>query len=116
MAGHTPGPWRVEVSSDGWDGVTTEIVGANDETVLCAWGYDAYGLEWGQHRDDAQEQCGVPDARLIAAAPELATAMTVAQIDHVFDVLTRVVPMWDQTPSALQRLRAAVVKATGDGQ
>lgn len=72
-AKHTPGPWRVEVTSDGWDGKTTHIVGGDGMSVLSGWGYDAWGLSWGASSAEStvEENAVNPDACLIAAAPDL---------------------------------------------
>jgi hypothetical protein len=77
MSKHTPGPWKVAITSDGWDGETTCIEGANGESVVLGWGYDASGLAWGQSaiNSTAEDDQRCPDACLISAAPTLLYAL-----------------------------------------
>jgi len=70
----TPGPWEWRVVSDGWDGQTSALYG-RDRMVLIGWGYDACGIYFGQEAKSVESEPDLPDARLIAAAPDLYAAL-----------------------------------------
>lgn len=123
MSKHTPGPWEWTPIEDGWTNCgptlrSVEMGKAWDEywgpdgngtgrkhedepptpTVLSAWGHDAWGI-------DVEEA----DARLIAAAPELLTALRdmVAWVDT--PIAEQANPGW--ISGAVSRALAAIAKA-----
>lgn len=111
-AKHTPGPWRVEVTSDGWDGKTTHIVGGDGMSVLSGWGYDASGLSWGASSAEStvEENAVNPDACLIAAAPDMLAALKAQEAADNADPKLD----WKALDDLAERLRiAAIAKAEG---
>lgn len=117
---HTPGPWQLEirprtdkpwtcfshVSSDKWGELAVVVTAMEDEEELSTE--------------------GVANARLIAAAPELLEALIGAQ-KAVISAYSQAHAEWQNADKRAERLdaqvqswretaRAAIAKATGDGQ
>ena len=61
MSAHTPGPWRLVVSSRSWQNPFQ--IERSDGACLFSFGESPF------------HECGEADARLIAAAPELLAAL-----------------------------------------
>ena len=99
MSGHTPGPWAVGFS-DGSGVDEGAYIVARDSTVVVRGGNPQGDLEFGVQLE--------PDARLIAAAPEL------------LDVIQEILDYSGGANSALddeyvvERARAVVAKAKGE--
>ena len=85
MMGHTPGPWRLLQAADGW------------------WHLMANGLDVTAEK----LRCTIPDANLIAAAPELLAALRAVSSRHSH-IETADMPDW------LQQVEDAISKAEGD--
>ena len=124
MSAHTPGPWEVVVVSDGWDGKTTAIVNEAGDHILSGLGYDACGLSWGQSKLEMtpEEECQLPDAHLIAAAPEMYEALKEMAIWYGSENHSFRCPVstegWDATCNCKVaemdvRVNAALAKAEG---
>jgi len=94
MSEHTPGPWTVHASDPEIDGEYPWWVGVDERSAFVA------------------DVLGEADARLIAAAPELLTAL---------EVIARPPYQWDSDESRdtkevrrrIQIARAAIAKAKG---
>ena len=108
LAGHTPGPWHAEVR----DGELNEWVVLDDEGVeICTSRnpYDGYDLAVSYAR---QSDCPLePHARLLAAAPDLLTALRSARgiIESLDDGGGRA----DEIILVREQIRDAIAKATG---
>lgn len=94
----TPGPWHWHNPAPGaqWGHLGPDLIGADETVILSSSGYDADRL------DISSES----DARLIAAAPDMLTAL-----QHLFELYGDK----DKTESwsAWDYARAAIEKATG---
>lgn len=99
MSKHTKGPWMLSPN--------------NDEAVVTAVG-SFYWLSW-SHLPHQHEQYGIDpkaDARLIAAAPELLSALIRLEAELTED---RYGPYYEPSPyENLGLARAAILKATGE--
>ena len=84
---HTPGPWRVEIESNGYMSV-------------CADGLIA--------DLDYKSENAIADARMIAACPEMLDALA-----HIEWAVTGFGDFEAQYPEAIAAVRAAITKATG---
>ena len=88
MSKHTPGPWTIRESA-----THVTVVGADNETIF---------------HDDKRIPRVMSDARLVAAAPELFTALE--KILHVTDEADLV---HDDQREAFVFAKYAIAKATG---
>lgn len=105
-ASHTPGPWAYSTSHEGWS-YAINIHQAEDATYTPDWSDVAFKTCQGERRE-IQEA----NARLIAAAPELLEALEEAR--------TGLLWYRDRNPGqsdgsddeAMERIVAAIAKAT----
>lgn len=65
MAAHTPGPWKVECRFSNGCEITPRIICEPDADRECGWIADLIGAPYLGHEST------LPNAQLIAAAPEL---------------------------------------------
>jgi len=134
---HTPGPWRWEINVKGYQ---LQLCGGTprfDKTVLnfIRWGMGsatarfrteinlmspandfAEVVQGREHHAEWFQTINHPDARLIAAAPELLEALNdlLVWADWHSD-RHRSVSMDEPNTGALEKARAAIAKATGEG-
>jgi hypothetical protein len=117
---HTPGPWRYEA---GGGHAYNRIVGA-DSVQVSGWPEPINGVSNASYSDRICENLGdinlpgpAANARLIAAAPEMYEALCAALPLLEFEVETRGDSDSDYefpARSALDAVRAAIAKATGE--
>lgn len=88
---HTPGPWEAESFADGWN----------------VWPISRKKPDGGAVAYD----CTEPDARLIAAAPELLAALQMGYADTMDYI--RLNNLGGENNHWLVQARAAIAKATG---
>lgn len=108
MAGFTPGPWVIECDP---------VVPMNDQFVPAGWS-GVTGSNWHNFAlvvtrmegDEADSKVGLANARLIAAAPDLYEALT-----DLFEEV-KFSDVYDANPALVDRVRAALAKATGAEQ
>lgn len=94
---HTPGPWRVVESIDGYFAGRKTTVKAGNLRVLSPW----------QHRPHPEFDEFEANARLIAAAPELLDALQSLLARVSSDIIAN--QCWHEEQRAA---RAAIAKAT----
>jgi hypothetical protein len=101
MSGHTPGPWSI---FDHHDATRINVRGPNEEFVAdCADGF------YSDETDDwVMADESLPNARLIAAAPDLLEAL------EGLEAYLRQTPHHNAPEAAAAR--AAIRKAKGDAQ
>jgi len=95
----TPGPWRADL------GETYRACDRQNQTV--AWATFVFSSAKATVRRESEEVAA--NARLIAAAPELAEALE-ALVEETADMLT-----WGCEPDVIRNARAALAKAKGEG-
>lgn len=101
---HTPGPWEVG-TREGFNANTVYDRSGKDshgDKSIC----DVFGIPMHKFAKDVQEAEGMPNARLIAAAPELLAALE-------FMVCNYAVTDWPSDQIAREMCLAAISKATG---
>ena len=104
MGNWTPGPWFWSQGVNDW-----ELVGADRNRVLFSGWDDATKLKCGLVIGDTLKEA---DARLIAAAPELAEAlMAFVEYDDMADIGCCDVATMIAYADALEKARAALAKA-----
>jgi hypothetical protein len=101
MSGHTPGPWSI---FDHHDATRINVRGPNEEFVAdCADGF------YSDETDDwVMADESLPNARLIAAAPDLLEALEA--------ILAEDNPTLATMNERLEAARAAIRKAKGEAQ
>lgn len=99
---HTPGPWEFLYGvNDKWD---------SSRVVAGGYGFSApYRLEPGSGRDPVQDA----DNRLISASPDLLEACEAALAYIPNSVVRSWPPGFELKAKALELLRSAIAKATG---
>jgi hypothetical protein len=108
MAKHTPGPWTLIGGKNGeWD---IEAVGDHDTSGGGAWAiaqtFGSVGYGEGNIESDA-------NARLIAAAPELLTALQTAKDTIRVWHGPNAWDIYDRCSPEMMAINAAISKATG---
>lgn len=107
-AGHTPGPWSVGSRNGGFNANT---IYAGEDSVA-----SVYGIPLHRTLSEVAGCEGLPNARLIAAAPELKQEVG-RMISVLENIISRLQPvhalMARELESDIQRLRAAIAKAGG---
>lgn len=102
---HTPGPWRSFVNDSGgrWSGWPLSVVADHDEGKVVVRTGGQWPYEWDE---DISQQEAVANARLIAASPDLLSALR--EVEYALVNSGR-----DADHDGLvARARAAIAKAT----
>ncbi len=101
MTQHTPGPWTLQsltMYEGGEENTGWEVVGANGDTICDNQTYYPHAVS-------------LPDARLIAAAPELLEALR-----ETLTNIAQLAPLWESQGRSSEpwesNVRAAIAKAT----
>lgn len=106
-AGHTPGPWHVERRWSNGCEIVPRITCAKDDDRGCGWIADCIGAPYIGHEST------LPNAYLIAAAPDLLAACEAALKDFDEIVNATMVPRLKVHPFTIvpAMLRAAIARA-----
>jgi hypothetical protein len=110
---HTPGPWVIGSQVTG-DGFNLWSESTNDVVAWVAPLRNSVDEESGCREVDPADMHQHPDARLIAAAPDMLEALHRA--DAALSLLCAMGTADRHDRSALDQIRAAIAKATGGDQ